>query len=220
MPLDLVGKLHRTVYICDCAEDAREDLVRLMLQRCGAIEALDVVEDRIIVIFASMNSLSTALSFNGMSFVDLSKKIIVWKATESPPAAVQTRQLAIAATKPTAAPPCGTSTIHGMTKEEWEERKETRKQRVATLQTALGLEMAKVDLSVAANRDAKLDELCLRQVRALCVLTKHRVDQLEEEVKLKEHIANVLKGTAVTQTTAAEVEPNSTAAPRSKRARE
>ncbi|EPY29239.1 hypothetical protein STCU_04655 [Strigomonas culicis] len=190
MPLDLVGKLHRTVYVCDCAEDAREDLVRLMMQRCGAVEAWDVVEDRVVVVLASINSLSTALSFNGMSFVDLSKKIIVWKATEAPPAAVQTRQLAIAATT---AAPAEPSTIQGMTREEWEQRREARKQRMATLQTALGIEMARVDLSVPANRDAKLNELCLRQLRALCVLTQHRVDQLEEEVKLKEHIAEVMK---------------------------
>lgn len=56
------------------------------MKKCGAIEAWDVAEDgkRITVIFQSVNSMSNALLFNGMTFLDATSKIVLWKATEKP----------------------------------------------------------------------------------------------------------------------------------------
>ncbi|CAJ1989837.1 hypothetical protein conserved [Leishmania donovani] len=188
MPLDLVGKLHRTVYITDCPEDSQEDLLHMLLKRCGAIEAWDVVDGRLVVVFRSMNSVSNALTFHGMSFVDLTRKICVWKATDAPPAEA-THQLAIQGGSATAeaAPMEATST------EEEDSRRAQRKERRAALQQILNSGVADlVDTSSLEGRQAKMTELCYRQLKALCVLSaaaaKDARAELEEK---KENLARL-----------------------------
>lgn len=174
--LDLVGKLHRTVYIAECVEDGREDLLRLMQQRCGAIEAWDVIAEsgRLVVVFQSVNSVSNALSFNGLSFVDLTKKIIVWKATDAPPAAVTQQQLAIAGG--------GAAASTAEDEAERQARREARQQRRAAVQEALGSDAAQFDYSNPAVREAKLRDLCFRQMNALCVLTEAAIAEKRSEL--------------------------------------
>ncbi|KAG5499694.1 hypothetical protein JIQ42_05175 [Leishmania sp. Namibia] len=181
MPLNLVGRLHRTVYITACPEDSQEDLLHLLLKRCGAIEAWDAVDGRLTVVFQSMNSVSNALTFHGLSFVDLSKKICVWKATDAPPAeAVQ--QLAIQGSSSTteAAPAEAVST------EEEDARRAQRKERRAALQQILNSGAADiVDTSSPEGRRAKVIELCYRQLKALCVLTAAAVKDAKAELEEK-----------------------------------
>ncbi|GET89611.1 hypothetical protein, conserved [Leishmania tarentolae] len=188
MPLDLVGKLHRTVYITACPEDSQEDLLHMFLKRCGAIEAWDAVDGRLVVVFQSMNSVSNALTFHGMSFVDLTKKICVWKATDAPPAEA-THQLSIQEGSAT------TEAIPTEVKSTEEEdlRRAQRKERRAALQQILKSGAADLaDTSSPEGRRAKMTELCYRQLKALCVLSaaaaKDARAELEEK---KENLARL-----------------------------
>lgn len=173
MPLDLVGKLHRTVYVAQCVEDAREDFVQLLMQKCGAVDGWDVLDNRIVVVFQSMNSVSTALTFSGMSFVDLTSKIVVWKATEAPPAALISQQLSIAG--------------RDLEKEEAERqtRRAIRLQRRAAFQAALGDDLDVSDYTKPEMREQQLKGLCYRQLKALCIITADVLAQKEMELEFK-----------------------------------
>lgn len=188
MPLDLVGKLHRTVYITSCPPDSQEDLLHMLLRRCGAIEAWDAVDGRLIVVFQSMNSVSNALTFHGLSFVDLTKKICVWKATETPPAEA-TQQLAIQGSSAAPASPgtaeAGAAT--GPSAEEEDARRAHRKERRAALQELLNSRAADViDTSTPEGRRAKMVELCHRQLKALATLTAAAVRDARAELADKQ----------------------------------
>ena len=64
MPIELVGKLHRAVYIENCDPNFVEDLVTLLQRKCGTVEAWDVVTDaRYVVVFHSVNSVSVGVGF-------------------------------------------------------------------------------------------------------------------------------------------------------------
>ncbi|KAG5502023.1 hypothetical protein JKF63_04300 [Porcisia hertigi] len=181
MPLDLVGKLHRTVYITACPEDSQEDLMHMLLRRCGAIEAWDAVDGRLTVVFQSMNSVSNALTFHGLSFVDLTKRICVWKATDAPPAEA-TQQLAIQGNIPnTEAAP-----VEMVSTEEEESRRTLRKERRAALQKILSGGTADcIDTSSSEGRREKMRELCYRQLKALCVLSAAAVRDAKAELEEK-----------------------------------
>lgn len=182
MPLDLVGKLHRTVYITDCPEDAQEDLLHMLLRRCGAVEAWDSAEGRITVVFRSMNSVSNALTFHGLSFVDLTKKICVWKATEAPPLEAK-QQLAIQGTS--GAPASGAETS-AEAEEAEESRRVQRRERRTALQAMLHAEGQAYDSSTPEGRRAALNELCLRQLKALCPLTAAALKDASAELAEKQ----------------------------------
>lgn len=170
MPLDLVGKLHRTVYITDCPEDSQEDLMHMLLRRCGAVEAWDAADGRMTVVFRSMNSVSNALTFHGLSFVDLTKKICVWKATDPPPAEA-TQQLAIQGGGGSSSGGGGDGVAADARDDEEEARRQLRRERRAALQQMLQTEAKEYDTSSPEGRQRKLRELCRRQLKALCTLT-------------------------------------------------
>jgi hypothetical protein len=171
MPLDLVGKLHRTVYITDCPEDSQEDLMHMLLRRCGAVEAWDVVDGRMIVVFRSLNSVSNALTFHGLSFVDLTKRICVWRATDPPPVEA-TQQLAIQGGSSDAGEgSAATDDATAAQQAEEESRRQQRKERRMAIQQILQTEAKEYDTSSPEGRARKLSELCLRQLKALCTLT-------------------------------------------------
>lgn len=192
--LDLLGRLHRTVYVAECVEDGYEDLLRLMQSRCGAVEAWDVIREsgRVVVVFQSMNSVSSALSFNGLSFVDLTKRLLVWKATDPPPAALQQQQLAIAGG--------GGAPTSPEDEAERQARREARHQRKAAAQEALGDGLEQFSYDNPAVREAKLRELCYRQMVALNVLTasaiaeeKRALEALQANLALNQSLLDSLK---------------------------
>lgn len=192
MPLDLVGKLHRTVYITDCPEDSQEDLMHMLLRRCGAIDAWDSAEGRLTVVFRSMNSVSNALTFHGLSFVDLTKKICVWRATDAPPTEAK-QQLAIQGSgggaSPSASTMPATDTTTAAEAAEEESRRVLRRERRTALQTMLHAEGKAYDSSTPEGRRAKLNELCRRQLAALCRLTEAAlVDASAELVEKRDHL--------------------------------
>ncbi|CAD2221341.1 hypothetical protein AGDE_00742 [Angomonas deanei] len=172
MPLDLVGKLHRTIYITNVGADDVEDLVQLMLARCGAVEAWDYDGDRATVVFQSMNSMSTALAFDGMTFVDLSRRIVVWKASDPPPPEA-TSQLRISA-------PATTAPVD---EAELEERRAVRRERVAALAELMDATKDAAKNSLEVDNAKKLDALCYRQLKALCVLTEFALAKKEKELE-------------------------------------
>ncbi|CAJ1027399.1 hypothetical protein, conserved [Leishmania lindenbergi] len=188
MPLDLVGRLHRTVYITACPEDSQEDLLHMLLKRCGAIEAWDAVDGRLIVVFQSMNSVSNALTFHGLSFVDLTRKICVWKATDAPPAEAA-QQLAIEGSSLTTE-----VDLEEATSSEAEDARRTqRKMRRAALQQILNSTATDaVDTSSPEGRRAKMMELCYRQLKALCALSAAAVKDAKAELEeKKENLARL-----------------------------
>lgn len=184
--LDLVGKLHRTIYIVNCPEGVEEQLATLFMRRCGAIEAWEVLDQRVVVVFESMNSISTALAFNGMSFVDLTKTLIVWKAKDPPPPQVAS-QLALTAGEGSGAP---------ATEEEIQSHREyleKRKERHEKLRS-LGAEFERLDEIDLQNRDEKMKEWCIRQAKALVVILEDAVDTLNVEVKDQFFLLDSSKG--------------------------
>ncbi|KEG11384.1 hypothetical protein DQ04_02681070 [Trypanosoma grayi] len=173
MPLDLVGKLHRTVYIEGCPPTVREDLLRLLVAKCGAIDGWDVVGERIIVLFSSMNSISTAITFNGTAFGDLTSKLILWVATESPPAGV-TQQMAITGSS-------GDAGAAPRSAEELKSAREARERRLAAIRAELAPEIERAES--ADDPEVKRRDLCGRQLKALCVLTAHAITELEKKLE-------------------------------------
>ncbi|KAF5222472.1 hypothetical protein TcYC6_0087040 [Trypanosoma cruzi] len=174
MPLDLVGKLHRTVYIEGCPSTVREDLLRLLVTKCGIIEGWDLMGERLIVVFSSMNSISTAITFNGTAFGDLTSKLFLWVATESPPAGV-TQQMAIADRGD------GTGGAPHSA-EELKSAREARERRLAAIRSELAPEIEMAE-STETN-EARMLDLCVRQLKALGTLTSHAL--VEAEKKLEE----------------------------------
>ncbi|RNF12346.1 hypothetical protein TraAM80_00357 [Trypanosoma rangeli] len=173
MPLDLVGKLHRTVYIEGCPSTVREDLLRLLVTKCGAIEGWDVTGERLIVVFRSMNSISTAITFNGTAFGDLTSKLFLWVATESPPAGVA-QQLAIAD---------GSGAARGgsRTAEELKSARERREKRLAAIRSELAPEI-EIAQSMESDETRRLN-LCVRQLKALGTLTSHALVEAEQKLE-------------------------------------
>ncbi|EAN76287.1 uncharacterized protein TEOVI_000045000 [Trypanosoma equiperdum] len=167
MTLDLVGKLHRTIYVDGCPSAFYEDFVRLLATKCGPIEGWDVA-DRLIVIFSSLNSVSTALTFSGTAFGDLTSSVTVWVANQPPPPNV-VQQVAI------------TSGGNGKAIEEAKAAKEARERRLATIRAELAEDIERD--KEEENVSVKLRRLCLRQLRALCVLTSHALREVEESLE-------------------------------------
>ncbi|KAG8343775.1 hypothetical protein ERJ75_000244700 [Trypanosoma vivax] len=174
MPLDLVGKLHRAVYVDGCAPSFYEDLVRLLVTKCGEIEAWDVT-NRLIVVFKNINSVSTALSFNGTAFGDLGGSLKLWVATQPPPAGVE-QQMTIAAN------PSGSSELKdGKAAEEVRAAYESRQRRLAAIRSELAPEIEQAES--VESVEMKQRELCIRQLKALCILTSHAVAEMEKALE-------------------------------------
>nr|CCC92631.1 conserved hypothetical protein [Trypanosoma congolense IL3000] len=165
MTLDLVGKLHRTIYCDGCPPNFYEDFVRLLILKCGPIEGWDVAE-RLIVVFASVNSISTALTFNGTAFGDLGSSVTLWVATQPPPATVA-QQAAITAGSVSKA-------------SEIKATLEAKERRLAAIRAELAPDIER-DMQ-QENIDLKLRDLCVRQLTALCTLTSHGLSEMEKSV--------------------------------------
>lgn len=169
MPIELVGKLHRSVFIENCDPNFVEDLVTLLQRKCGAVEAWDAVSDvRYVVVFQSVNSVSVALVFHQMSFSDPTKKLLVWNATSPPPAGVG--QLALAG-------PAADSQ-----KARDAKRREDRERRQAALRSLAGEVGGPVQTAAAMSdeeRRVTLRHLAVRQLQALLVLTNQELTMQE-----------------------------------------
>lgn len=176
MPLDLIGKGPRTIYAVGCSEDNSEDFVRFLLNKCGAVEAWDYVGDRTIVIFRSSSSANAAVTQSGMFFVDLTRPVLIWKASDPPPPGAETQ--ALLKTEAHVKDP----------EEEAAERKkrEERKRRREEALSIIQAEEPALDYSIPSVRSAKLKELCYRQLKALCVITRFAVAQAEQALKEQE----------------------------------
>lgn len=191
--LDLVGKLHRTVYVAECVEDGHEDLLRLMQGRCGPIEAWDVLADtgRLVIVFQSLNSVSNALSFNGLSFVDLARRIIVWRANDPPPPELAQQQLALGG-------PAGEAEDEA----DHLARREARQHRRAAVQQALGDDLKQFDYDNPAVRKEKMMDLCRRQLTALNTITAavieekaRKLEVLERDLAMNESLLTAMNQT-------------------------
>ncbi|ORC92801.1 uncharacterized protein TM35_000021270 [Trypanosoma theileri] len=187
MPLDLVGRLHRTVYIDGCPAAVRDDLLRLLVAKCGAIDGWDVAGERLVVVFRSVNSISTAVSFSGTAFGDLTARLLLWVATDTPPAGVA-QQLAITAsgmaadssiatTGPAAAGGGGTA----RTAEEMRAAREAREKRLAAIRSELATDIEEAES--AESYEVKRRDLCVRQMKALCTLTAHALEKAEKSLE-------------------------------------
>ncbi|KAH9577679.1 hypothetical protein LSM04_006212 [Trypanosoma melophagium] len=187
MPLDLVGRLHRTVYIDGCPPAVRDDLLRLLVAKCGPIDGWDAAGERLVVVFRSVNSISTAVTFNGTAFGDLASRLLLWVATDPPPAGVA-QQLTITAagmsteTSATSNNNGNNSTGTGpRTAEEIKAAREAREKRLAAIRSELGTDIAEAES--AENSEAKRQDLCVRQMKALCILTTHALEKAEKSLE-------------------------------------
>eukprot|EP00796_Vickermania_ingenoplastis_P004002 gene4002-2857_t len=183
MPLDLVGKLHRTVYVANCPTDSYQDLATLMMRRSGAVEAWEVADDRLVIVFESLNSVSNALAFNGISFADLAKQLIVWRAKDPPPAAAP-QQLALTGNGEAPQTQAGdqgqeASDNDGAQRRQWLQK---RQERLETLR-ALEAEMDRIDKMELSGRNERMKEWCVRQAIALNILLEEDIARMEEQLR-------------------------------------
>lgn len=200
MTIDLVGKLHRTIYIANCPSSFYEDLARLIMHRCGAVEAWDVLEDgRMVIVFESMNTMSNALTFHGISFVDLTTKLIVWRAKDPPPAGAP-QQCAIAApsgpsdglardskraTKDGSGDYSSSSSsspiLGDEDRQKWWEKRQHGKLTIQQLAEAA----QKADEMSKEGKEARLKALCYRQAKALVTILGDAVEKSKVELEEK-----------------------------------
>lgn len=203
MTIDLVGKLHRTVYVANCPSTAYEDLARFMMLRCGAVEAWTVLENNwVVIVFESMNSVSNALAFHGFSFGDLTVKLIVWRAKDPPPAGAP-KQFAI--TGPVhstddigqwsreAGNQNGSSTTASassspplLSDEERRKWLEKRQQGRTTIQE-LAEAAEKADRINAEGKEARMKNLCYRQAMALVIILEDAIEKAKIELDEKNY---------------------------------
>ena len=93
--LDLTGVLHRTVHVANIEEGLEEDLARTLAARAGAVEkwarglhstnnpAAGGDMTTLTIVFASLDSVTTALTFNRLMFAG--KRLLVWQANKDKP---------------------------------------------------------------------------------------------------------------------------------------
>lgn len=175
--LDLVGVLHRTVHITNIADGMEEDVARLMATRAGRVDRWarglhstgnSAVGDMstITMVFASLDSITTALGFNGLPLAG--RKLLVWQANKDKP-----QELLALEYKPQA------SAEDAAAAAEREQRvqeilaslRADREDDVRRGKAAGDLDLSKSVMS-EAEREAFLKEHAYRQAVALVVLTR------------------------------------------------
>lgn len=186
MSIDLVGRLHRTVYVHNCPPGSYEDLARLMMTRCGEVEEWEVLEEtkRLVIAFQSVNSVSNALVFNGISYLDFTKKLVVWRAKDPPPPEVP-QQLAITSS---AGAGDGTGNDEDAKLNEEKAREEwlkQRRQRQLSLRELAGA-MEEAHMAEVQGRDEKMMSFCYRQAKALTIILQDAIAKLQKEVQEQE----------------------------------
>ena len=178
MPLDLIGKLHRTIYIEGCPALFAEDLVRALSSKCGEVEAWDALENhavgddqqacRVVVVFKKFGDESHALVMNGDNYLNMGR-LIIWKANETPPAA--TAQKSIAGPSSTGADAAA---------------QEARRRRLEMLQASLDGpptdSAAVVDRQrmTESERTFMLQKCAYRQLKALTVIYEYELKRMRE----------------------------------------
>jgi hypothetical protein len=181
MPLDLVGRLHRTVYVESCDQSLHEDLAKMMLSKCGAVEAWESLSQRMTVVFSKLDSMDNALRFNGMMFGMAGKPIVVWAANATPPAGHE--QLMLGGP---AGPSCGA----GPADAEAAAAKKRRLEMLQSLSEASSSSAANGAASAsgqeasmtAAEKRFRLLTMTMRQVVALVTLTEAAMADLQTRV--------------------------------------
>lgn len=82
MPIDLVGKTHRTVIIEGVHWIDHDDLGKFFQTKCGGVEAIESINERLWIIFNQAISVENAKKFEGMTFKMPQNKVIVRCADE------------------------------------------------------------------------------------------------------------------------------------------
>lgn len=209
MSIDLVGKLHRTVYVANCPSTAYEDLARFMMLRCGAVEAWTVLENNwVVIVFESMNSVSNALAFHGISFADLTTKLIVWRAKDPPPAGAP-KQFAITgpvhstddigqwsreagnhnASSTTASASSSSPLLSDDERQQWLEKRQQGRITIQELAEAA----EKTDKMNEEGKEARMRNLCYRQALALVTILEDAVEKAKIELDEKNRFLSASK---------------------------
>lgn len=180
--VSLVGRLHRTVFVEGCNPNFYDELAMLFARKAGSIEARGMVGARYAVVFETMNSVSNAVALHGMSFIDLSTKLLIWGADKAPPA--EATQLTLAG------PSGGQASETGKDDGKRPELSEARKQRIeAFLKLGGGADASckTAEEVTAKERQVMLLRLCVRQMKALSVIMdfdrKRLTSQKESTIK-------------------------------------
>ena len=180
MPIDLVGRLHRTLLIERCHQHVHEDLAKMLHEKCGPVEDWDSTEARLTVVFRKLDAMSNGLAFNGMLFGGTGKPIAVWAGNGQPPAGVE--QLLLGG--PASFSGGGAASAACTTEGEAAAAKKRRLELMQDLQkTAHAQESAEVSDTAAgmsaAEKRFRLLTMTMRQTTALGVLTDAAVVEAE-----------------------------------------
>lgn len=162
-------------------------------------------DDRVLIVFESMNAVSNALAFHGIAFVDLTTKLMVWRAKDPPPAGAP-QQLAIASSDKmnnarnephskteeghasSRHPNASSSTSSASPLLGEDDRKEWWKKRQKSRTTIQQLAQAavKADEMNEAGKEARMKELCYRQGKALVIILQDAVEKAKAELEEKQ----------------------------------
>eukprot|EP00744_Colponema_vietnamica_P020469 GILI01029091.1.p1 GENE.GILI01029091.1~~GILI01029091.1.p1 ORF type:complete len:301 (+),score=33.60 GILI01029091.1:48-950(+) len=82
MPMDLVGKTHRTIFIEGVHWADHEDMGKFFGTKCGKIEAMESINDRLWIVFEQPLFVEIAKKFEGMTFKMPENKVQVRSADE------------------------------------------------------------------------------------------------------------------------------------------
>ena len=179
--LDLSGVKHRTVHVANIQEGMEEDVAQLLATRAGTVErwarasvALQDSSDMstVTIVFASLDSVTTALQFNNLPFAG--KRLLVWQGNKDKP-----RELLALEYKPAAE--------EGEDAEAAAERERRVKQILEQLRADVGqrTEETRDDIDVShammteAERAAFLKQHTYRQAVALTLVTEAYNETLE-----------------------------------------
>ena len=182
MPIDLVGKLHRTLFIEGVDARFHEDLAQMLLNKCGPVEEWDSTTQRLTIAFTKMDSMPNGLAFNGTCFGGTMKKMIVWAGNKGPPAGYEQLSLSGPAGGSTSAATSGGSEENAAAAA----AKKRRMEFLANLsgsrdETAQGCS-GKQDGMTAAEKRYRILSMTSRQLKALVTLTECGIASLAERM--------------------------------------
>ena len=189
--MDLVGKLHRCVYVIEVPSHLQEEFAQLLAKRCGEVEQWARDDETITVVFREMGSVATAISLNGLRFCGYSP--VIWVANKPKPQAV----LAIEAAKQ----PPGESEPSSRQAPDasvslFQQLKEQQKLAAQSKLASQPLSNGRFTMMTAEEKDAFMGEHGLRQAVALTYLANVWIEIQEAEIQRLQSEISLLRNVA------------------------
>ena len=189
--LNLAGVLHRTIHIANIEDGMEESVAQLMVARAGRVErwarGIHTVDggggagaqdlSTVTLVFASIDSVTTALRFNRLPFAG--RTLLVWQANKDKPPEL----LALEYKGPTQSPEeiAEAAARVQQVRSLLEELRKQGRDKVDDAKARGDFDMSRTVMT-AEQRDAFLKEHAFRQAVALTLMTRERTTALLGEI--------------------------------------